>query len=222
MRRVFEIILNIKAVLVNLIDSVADRFDVDVFGIETLLFFGIFGNHHRQFCTPHIIDYLFEFGAFFVIVFLRDLLIQQFNLLGPVMFDFAVKFYRGVLVNGDDQAFAQIAATGKVVDDMFRDLVETVIAFEDFQLFGIDGFQTADFVVVQIVMLYDFGKIAVQEIIGQPDFGCAVAVKERYGRAVLNALGKVVLRNVIPEPLISQLLGPQQRCSGKGDEIRIR
>ena len=46
-------------------------------------------------------------------------------------------------------------------------------------------------------------------------------MKEWNRRPVFDALGEVIFRNVISEPLIRQFFTAKERCSGEGDEIGL-
>ena len=109
-----------------------------------------------------------------------------------------------------------------MVDDVPGNLIQAVIALQNFQFLGVERLQMFDFVIVQIFVFDDLGKIAVEKVVGQTDFGGPIAVKERNRRSVFNALSEVIFRNIIAEPLIRQFFTAQERRSGKGDEVGVR
>ena len=83
------------------------------------------------------------------------------------------------------------------MDDVPGNLIQAVIALQNFQFLGVERLQMFDFVIVQIFVFDDLGKIAVEKVVGQTDFWGPVAVKERNRRSVFNALSEVIFRNII-------------------------
>ena len=107
-----------------------------------------------------------------------------------------------------------------MIHNIPRNLLQPIIALDDFDLFGESPLQLRLLRLVQIFVLQNLVELRAQSLVLDQHFRYALLVKQRHRRAIVRGLLEVVFRNVTAEPCISLALAPQQRRAGECQILR--
>ena len=129
--RVFEAVFYIFAFRCYLVHLLAVDSDIEPLFLEFLLFLCILADHYRHFHAVHIIEYIRQSHSFFLSLGLIALQNNGFLLLCPVMLHFVVHLYRRVFIHAHHHSFSSETSSGEMVCDVFGNLIQTLISFDD-------------------------------------------------------------------------------------------
>jgi hypothetical protein len=115
-----------------------------------------------------------------------------------------------------------MAAVEEVVDDVFGDGVEAVIAGDEVVALAEDLPQFIFLIVVERGVFDGLIDFLVEVGFGDLEFRRAVLVEERHGGPVFDGLPEVINADVIAEDLAGAFLTGDQRRAGEGDELGVR
>src|SRR6266481_502291 len=109
-----------------------------------------------------------------------------------------------------------------MIDDVFCDRLETIVALYYLDFSREFLFQLFLLGVIQIFVFEDFVKFITQVLVLNKHLWDTLLIEERHRRAVIHRLLEVVLRNIIAEPGIGFAFAPEQWSSGERHVLRIR
>mmetsp|Transcript_59150 Transcript_59150/g.139316 ORF Transcript_59150/g.139316 Transcript_59150/m.139316 type:complete len:660 (-) Transcript_59150:2296-4275(-) len=208
--------------LVQCIHALAVGLDVQTLLRELLFLARLLADDHRHLHRAHPGLELLQALALHVVGRRGDAAVQRLDLGLPQRLHLVEHGHGGELVHRDDDALAQVAAAGEVVDDVARNRVQPVLALHHLHLLREALLQLLLRLAVEVLVFQDGGELVAQVVVLDQHLRHALLVEQRHRGAVFHALLEVVLGHVVAEPGVGLALLAQQRRAGEGQEVRIR